>query len=84
MYGINGDILFDSEQLNSSTTGSAAPPIEKVTDPSILSLISEKSKKKDITTFNNQSVIRVNMPYIDGYNVYRNLFVFYFSPQKIY
>lgn len=82
MYGTNGEILFDSDQLN-DPPGTPPPSLKQVTDKQLLSVIQAKKEAIQTVQFRKQSVIEIAEPFIDKYDAYRNMFLFQFSTQKI-
>lgn len=82
MYSASGEVLFDTEYLG-DPQGSRPREVKKVVDQSLLDTITSKQQRQKIEMHNGVREIQVFQPYIDKFDVYRNMFEFHYSTKAV-
>lgn len=80
IYNTEGQIIFESSEIEEGNKDRSQEP---VSDPFILNLVKEKRINQDIVKYKDQEVIRIFMPFVDKYGVYRFMVEYYFSLERI-
>ena len=81
IININGNVLFDSQEIHSGKYVNGAS--RAIMDKNFLDKIYAQKVSQDFFQYNNQKVIRVTTPYINSNGVYRAVVEFYFSTAPI-
>jgi signal transduction histidine kinase/HAMP domain-containing protein len=75
------EVIFETSEIKEGKT-SGNPP-KKIDDPKIKEVIQTKQPYQDIIVVDNERYIRVIAPYIDNFDVFRNLIEFHFSLKAV-